>query len=137
MWTRLPKSGLGPGSAVLARDGAEAEEAGGNPSHHLQGGGAGALLTTCPARPPEGAAARAWGPTISRPMGWRASTCSPLDSEPPKPFFLVAGAPLAPHLSSGPAFPTTLCHLLCSATPPLAFEVSPVPTWVVCLVTSC
>lgn len=46
-------------------------EGGRDPRSHLPSGRAGAGLKICPMRPAEGAAARASGPTVTRPLGGR------------------------------------------------------------------
>lgn len=98
----------GPGRAVLRRDGAGAQAAGGIPGPTCRAAG----LAACSARPAEGAVARASGPMVNRPRGrqpppadaWTQNRPPP---QPPSgnPSCLATGTPLAPHLTPEPAFP--------------------------------
>lgn len=117
--TRLPKSCRRPGSAVLAKDGAEVEAAGGIPGPTCR-----AELTISPSRPTEGAAARASGPKAPGPWtGMLDLQTSKLRN--PKvggifSFVYLFGwlAPLWPLTSAlGLLSPTTLPHLLSSGHP--------------------
>lgn len=107
-----------------------------DPGSHLQGGGAGARLTISPSRPAEGAAARASGPKAPGPWTGRLDLQTrKLGTPRVGGIFLFVYlfwwlAPLWPltSVSSGllsrPLFPIPLAPV----TPPLAFEVSLVPT---------